>query len=300
MLKTILCFIFGIILQPSSVKAWSGFENLGGGINHIASASWGPGRFDIFGVASDGSVWHKAFAAGSWSDWSSIGGAAAFKPSAFSIKNNWVDIVYTGSDKRMYRKTWDGSKWIDWKVSTNGGAFQSGPSITASDSSNVHVFGVGLDAQLYHCAINIGSSEWSSWEALGGGLVGDPAAISWGPGRFDVFAIAGDEQLWQKTYDDGWRGWNVVSGGLFNPGVGVASKGPGIINVFLTGKDNSVFHRQYSNGNWGSLESLGGKIRGSPSGASPGSTRADVFVVGGSDGACYRNFWETRTSEREE
>src|SRR4051794_14725716 len=38
-------------------------------------------------------------------------------------------------------------------------------------------------------------SASSTWESLGGGLTSDPAAVSWGDGRIDVFARADDNAL---------------------------------------------------------------------------------------------------------
>lgn len=160
--------------------AWSNFENLEGGLNHVAVASWGPGRIDVFGAANNGQVWHRAFANGGWAGWENVGGNTKFKPSAFSIKPNWVDVVYTGTDQMLYRKTWNGNSWVDWKKTTNGGIFISGPSITGSlfDSENLHVFGVSTDKKLYHAVVDVTNNQWSMWENLGGSCVGDPAAVS--------------------------------------------------------------------------------------------------------------------------
>lgn len=57
------------MLKGNSAVAWTQFQNLGGGVVSVASSSWGPGRYDIFGVANDGSVWHKVFASNSWKNW---------------------------------------------------------------------------------------------------------------------------------------------------------------------------------------------------------------------------------------
>ncbi|KAJ6644239.1 Allergen Tha p 2 [Pseudolycoriella hygida] len=294
------CRLLSVLVLLKYANAWSSFESLGGGVTAIASASWGPGRIDLFAPAGDGQIWHKAFASGSWGGWGGIGGLnlnTKLKPSAFSIKPNWVDIVYTGTDESLYRKTWNGNAWSDWKKSTNGGSFLSGPSITASpgDTTYLHVFVIGKDTALWHCAIDVNTNTWTTWESMGGGLIGDPAAVSWGPGRFDIFCIAGDSQLWQKTYDNGWKDWQLVYGGLFRPGVGAASKATGSLSVFLKGGDDAVWHRSYSNGAWQDLERIGGKIQSSPSAVSTGSTRIDVYSVGASDSAVYQSYWETRT-----
>lgn len=138
----------------------------------------------FFGAANNGQVWHKSFANGAWSGWENLGGNAQQKPSAFSIKPNWVDIVYNGTDKMLYRKTWNDNTWIDWKKSSKGGIFIYGPTITASpgDTANLHVFGVSIDNALYHSVVDVNDNQWTLWENLGGGIVGEPAAVSWGSG----------------------------------------------------------------------------------------------------------------------
>jgi len=41
----------------------------------------------------------------------------------------------------------------------------------------------------------------TGWQPLGGEFGTAPAAVSWGPNRLDVFAVGGDEQMYQKTWD---------------------------------------------------------------------------------------------------
>jgi hypothetical protein len=47
-----------------------------------------------------------------------------------------------------------------------------------------------------------------SWEDLGGAgpqrFWRDPAAVSWGPGRVDVFAVGGDERMDHKFFEGTW------------------------------------------------------------------------------------------------
>jgi len=46
-------------------------------------------------------------------------------------------------------------------------------------------------------------------ETLGGQILDPPIAVSWGPGRIDLFAVgttSWDRLHWQPTYDDGWAG----------------------------------------------------------------------------------------------
>lgn len=290
------CSVLSVLLLLKCVTGWSTFNSLGGNIIHVASSSWGPDRMNVFGAASNGQIYHKSFIRGYWSDWESLGGYTLMKPSAFSIKPNWVDVVYTGPDRMLYRKTWNGYSWNDWRMTAFQGLSISGPTITASpeDTTNLHVFGVSADRGLYHGIIDITTDRVSLWENLGGELIGDPAAVSYGGSRFDVFSVAYDNQIWQKTYDNGWAKWKVLYGGQYKPGLAAASMGPGYINVFGRGLDDAVYYRSFGYGQWNTVERVGGRFKSSPTAVSTGSTRVDFFAAD-SDGAVYHSYSDTRS-----
>src|SRR5690349_19040099 len=60
------------------------------------------------------------------------------------------------------------------------------------------------------------NSTWvGHWEVLGTGLMqGGPTAVSWGPGRIDVFVRGGGNELSHKWFDNGhWSsGWEDLGG----------------------------------------------------------------------------------------
>jgi len=55
---------------------------------------------------------------------------------------------------------------------------------------------------LFHKEFNP-ETGWTSWYPFGGLLTSDPAAVSWGPGRIDVFVRAPDGALYQKSFGAG-------------------------------------------------------------------------------------------------
>jgi len=275
--------------------AWSNFADVGGVLNHVAVCSWGPGRIDVFGAASNGEIWHRVCVNGGWGDWGNMGGNTQFKPSAFSIKTNWLDLVYTGPDQMLYRKTWNGNNWADTK-NTNGGVFIAGPSITASvfDTSNLHVFAVTTNKNLLHSSVDTRNNKWSTWENLGGSCYGEPAAVSWGANRFDIFAVFGDSKIWQKTWDGAaWQEWKMLSG-TYKPGLGAASRGPGMISVFGVGMNDGIYTRLFVSGQWNDVEFVGGKVKSSPAAVATTSTRVDVFGIGFSDGHVWQSYFEAK------
>src|SRR6202022_4908948 len=98
---------------------------------------------------------------------------------------------------------------------------------------------------------------------LGGVITADPAAVSWGVGRIDVFARGQDNALWHR-YSDGtkWWGWEPLGGGL-NAGPSVASMSPQRLDIFIVGRDSQLWHKYWSAG-WSAWEPLGGILTSKP------------------------------------
>ena len=111
---------------------------------------------------------------------------------------------------------------------------------------------------------------------LGGQLTSDPAAVSWGPGRIDVFARGTDFQPHHKWYDGGWSDWESLEVMGLGGGADVSSWGSGRLDVFVRGSDNALWHRWYDGG-WSGWESLGGHLTSDPTAVSWGRGRVDIF-----------------------
>ena len=126
-------------------------------------------------------------------------------------------------------------------------------------------------------------------DALGGQLVGGPAASSWGSGRIDVAVRGTDNALWHKWYDGGWHNWESLGGVLTNA-PSAASWSPGRYDVFARGTDGALWHRWYD-GRWHDWESLGGYLLGAPAAVSLSPNRLDVFVRGLKN-VMYHRWWD--------
>ncbi len=143
----------------------------------------------------------------------------------------------------------------------------------------------GTDNQLWHKWYN---GAWTAWEPLGsppGGLASAPAAVSWAPGRIDVFAAGADGHLWHKWYASRWSGWESL-GGVIVGAPAVASWAPGRLDVLARGSDNRLWHKWYQGG-WFNWENLGGVLTSSPAATSPSEGQIDVVVPGVADVAWY-------------
>ena len=146
-------------------------------------------------------------------------------------------------------------------------------------------------------------SAWTEYAALGSppsGSIGDPAIVSWAPGRLDVFVKGStDSKLWQTFSEDGggtWSGWIQPLGneGELASAPEVSSRGPGRLDVFVRGTDGQIWQRFYEgawNDAWlphGQPASVG--INGEPGTTSWDSNRVDIFVWG-SDDRLWQKAW---------
>lgn len=124
-----------------------------------------------------------------------------------------------------------------------------------------------------------------TWEWLAGRMNSNIAAVSWGPGRLDVFAVLSDGRVYHRWWDAGagssWSGWEDLGGGPFGSRVTAVSWGPGRLDVFAIGIDKAIHHNWFDRG-WGGWESLGGvfQTHTAVSAVSWGPGRLDVFGLG--------------------
>ena len=86
-------------------------------------AAWGTNRLDIFGIGTDGAMFHKAWDGAAWRpsllDWERLGGIFTSPPAVTAWGNNRLDIFGLGTDGAMFHKAWDGTAWrpslLDWE-----------------------------------------------------------------------------------------------------------------------------------------------------------------------------------------
>ena len=148
------------------------------------------------------------------------------------------------------------------------------------------MFYIGSDNKLRHSWLAPDTIDWSPEETLGGSLASDPAAVSWGSGRIDVFARGTDnalKHLWyQAGTGAGWQPWESLGGNLTSAPA-VASWGAGRLDVFALGTNSSLKRRAYQAGlgaGWQDWEDLGGNWTSAPDAVSWGPNRIDVVVQG--------------------
>ncbi|HEY2669108.1 MAG TPA: hypothetical protein VGJ07_01900 [Rugosimonospora sp.] len=126
----------------------------------------------------------------------------------------------------------------------------------------------------------------------------DFAAVSWGPGRTDLFARGVDGTLEHKFYNGRWSQWQSL-GGVVVGAPAATSWGAGRLDVFARGTDNAIHHISFSGGAWSGWESLGGSVTSAPAAASWGPNRIDVFVRGNSNALYHKYFTGSWTASWE-
>jgi len=136
-------------------------------------------------------------------------------------------------------------------------------------------YGSGLTANVYGLSFN-GPVQ----------VAAKPTAVSWAPGRLDVFVRGVDSALYHKSFSgSAWSGWEPLGGRLLgNPHA--VTVGPGRLDIFVRGTDSALYRKSFSGNAWSGWEPLGGRLGADPQAVSVGSGGLDVYVRG-TDSALY-------------
>ena len=91
---------------------------------------------------------------------------------------------------------------------------------------------------------------WTNlWDNLGGIVVGDPTAVSWGPNRLDIFVRDTSSGLEHKAWDGtAWGNYDLL-GGTLATSPGATSSFPGTLDTYTRGTDDQFYQLHYD-GTW--------------------------------------------------
>ncbi|MDQ6945248.1 MAG: hypothetical protein M3256_03015 [Actinomycetota bacterium] len=178
------------------------------------------------------------------------------------------------------------------------GVLVASPATVALPTIGVAAFVLGTDGGIWW------STQTNGWGSLGappGGVVlGDPAVVSWGQGRIDLFVEGSDQKLWQRwTNCSGcqWSSWlqPVGTDGTLASPPAVTSWAPGRIDVIVQGTDFNLYERNWDtnawSGGWQNILSppVHPVTRERATITTWGPGRLDVFLRG-VDGKLYQDF----------
>lgn len=279
-------------------------------------------RLETF-ITNGGVVYHKWSddQGATWSQWNILPLASASvsfvgTPSAISDGTGRLNVAARDSQGLIWITTENGGAWSSWSllpgillIPVNAPVFgnvtnssdlwvvNSDPVLTSWGPGRMEAFVYGADANtgaigLMHSWAD--NYTWADkWEVLGtGSMQGTPTAISWGPGRTDVFVRGGGNELDHKAFANGsWSsGWENL-GGLMSSSPSVTSWGSGRLDVFMRGlNDNQLWHLAFDGGVWSAWDPRGGGITSSPAAASVAFGRLDIYALG-TDSQMYRLFY---------
>jgi len=206
-------------------------------------------------------------------------------------------VFVRGGDDKLWRRRRIGGIWDPaWTqpVGTDG-TLSSNPTAVAYSASQVNVYVVGTDNQVYE-RIFVNHAPVGGWVGRGRpsvGIFGHIGAASWGDGRMDLFARGNDNRLWQAFWVAGsqWSSWfkPVGDNGTLTSIPEAASWEPGHLAVFVRGTDGGVWwlnwdqRRSFSWTGWQRIGGAGDVIQFDPRAGSRGCHRLDVFARGTND-----------------
>ncbi len=170
------------------------------------------------------------------------------------------------------------------------------PAVASSGYPQVQVYVLGSDKSVYYKfqdydPPNAVYKDWGDWVSLGCCFDGDPAAVSWGYPRMDLFArsVLGIVQ-WRSLTPSGqflmWGEWKELAplDVTVASAPAVTSRGRGSLDLFVRGGDDYLYWSTYDADTWSAWTKLGDRpIAGKPAVASTHHDRIDV-VAAGQDG----------------
>jgi hypothetical protein len=158
-----------------------------------AAIAWDGARIDLFGMGTDRAMYHRTWNGQTRTpDWDRLGGILTSEASAVSWGPNHLDVFALGSDFTLRHRAYDGTNWLTSGWQNLGGSLGSPPVSVACGANRLDIFAIANDGTLIHKWWD--GDIWNDWKTLGPStpnatFVSTPAAVSWGPERFDVFVI---------------------------------------------------------------------------------------------------------------
>jgi hypothetical protein len=219
-----------------------------------AAASWGSSRLDVFQRGGDDKL-YQWWWNGTPQGWVLIDNETiASSPAVTDAGSGVLYVFVRRSDNTIaYRKYTNATGWIPgW---TNLGGDVVGNPSAISMGSNVHVLMRSAIGRIYQRWTGDGGATWSDWEILSASADYAPAAVSWGPGRVDVFhrydAPSGPT-LFHNAFEGGWQDeWQDLRTDRGNSldwtgDPDAVSRSSGTIDVFARTTDNRLWHMSYA------------------------------------------------------
>lgn len=274
-------------------------------------------RLEVFENFS-GVIYHK------WSDdngllWSSwqmlpqqVGLLFVGTPAVVSPNAGRLIVFARDTTNAIYFQIYNLGMWSGWGQFLAGGTalsvigvpytIVSDPALSSWGSGHLDLFFYGRDASgatwlLHNSGSTVGFALAMSrtfW-VLGPGLTlqGNPAAVSWGPNRIDVFGWGPANELEHQWYDmsidNSWHGWEN-KGGVLTSSPTVTSAGSGWLHILVRNTANGLSFLQFAHGFWSSWVNVDSNTMSSAPAAADTPNTINVFAVDPNGNLVY-NYW---------
>ncbi|MDM0110457.1 patatin-like phospholipase family protein [Variovorax sp. J22R24] len=210
---------------------WYRWEQLGTPQEVISSdpcAVSSGGQMDVFARGTDNALHHIVYNSAvpdrPWTHWEQLEpNAIEGGPSACSWGPGRIDVFVRGTDDKLYHKWCDQPDPDFGTYHDLGGALTSDPAAASWGPGRLDVFVRNIYGTTSHNYFENGG--WQGWEALDGQIASKPSVCSAGTGILDLFALAEDGGLIQKSFvlGVGWLPWVYVGAKLARPVACLAS-----------------------------------------------------------------------------
>lgn len=267
---------------------------LGGSFSTAPIAiSRGSNQSEVFGIGSDGQLWHKALLTEETWDppgmqWECLGGVHLSQrfPIAVVARNvNSLDVfgISVGDTSSLVHKSWNGSSWqpSQLEFGTLGGNFSSGPAVGSRRKNEMSLFIVDGDNRLRHRWWH--NEKWNSWATIGTNFRSVPAVVTLSDDRLSLFAFGLDGNLYFRSYaKSAWLEWENLGGNLWD--VSAHTEGGTIIHVVGLDLDGTYRYKIW-NGTWSPNWELKlnhdppGLVIGQPGMASRAKGELDIYGI---------------------
>jgi hypothetical protein len=117
------------------------------------------------------------------------------------------------------------------------------------------------------------------------------AAVSWGPGRIDLFTVGPERDLTHRAFRGGSWSEPISLGGRLASAPAATAWAVDQLEVFAIHDDGQLWNRFWDGESWHPWEPMGGELIGDPAAASWSADRIDVFAPG-RDGKVWHRWWD--------
>jgi len=258
------------------------------------------GRLDLWGVGTDGSVYHNVQSApnGAWNGW--VGTGLAGIQSGVTVGRNAdgrLEAFARGPNNsiwHIYQTTANGA-WSAWSDLASP-AMQGTPVVGVDADGRLEVYARGTNNVVYDNFQTTAGGSWYGWISLAGAATSDLAVSREQDGRVELYANQSDGNVYynhQTSPNGSWGSWvslGAPAGGSKQTPV-AAQNADGRLEVYTVDSSHVVWHNYETsaNGAWNGWVSLGGAIGSRITAGHNLDGRIEIYGVG-TDGNVYHNY----------